>query len=177
MLVTIRHGETNFNVKRLYSGVNDLPLLTENAKLEAFKKGELLKQYNFDVAYISPLTRAFETYNELNKSLNIPYIKDQNLVERDFKAYEGKVYEAIDYSIIWNVELSKSIDIETIDDLTIRVEKVLNRIKEESPNKNVLIVAHSGVCRVIRYILEGKKENDLRNYKMENLHIDVYKEW
>ena len=145
--------------------------------MEAFDKGKILKEYNLDIAYISPLTRAKHTYDELNKSLNIPYYIDENLKERDFKSYEGKVYESIDYSIVWDIELSKNIDIEPIEELVTRVECALNRIRLEAYNKNVLIVAHSGVCRAIRYIIEGKKEKDLRNFKMENLHIDVYKEW
>lgn len=38
MLVTIRHGETDFNIKRLYSGVNDKPLLTLKLKWKLLTK-------------------------------------------------------------------------------------------------------------------------------------------
>ena len=177
MLITIRHGQTNYNKIGLYSGVSDIPTLTNEAKKEAYEKGKILKKYNIDIAYISPLMRAKETFEEINKSLNISAIEDRNLVERDFKNYEAKEYSPFNYSICWNIEESKNVDIESIDSMVLRIEKVLNRIKKAYPNKNVLIVGHSGVCRVIRYILEGKKEKDLKVYKMENLHIDIYENW
>lgn len=177
MLITIRHGQTNYNKIGLYSGVSDIPSLTDDAKKEAYKKGEILKKYNIDIAYISPLLRAKETFNEINKSLNISFVEDSNLVERNFKNYEAKEYSTFNYSICWNVEESKNVDIESIDSMVSRIEKVLNRIKKECPDKNVLIVGHSGVCRVIRYIIEGKKEKDLKIYQMENLHIDIYDNW
>ena len=177
MLVTVRHGKTDYNLNRLYSGVNNNPILLEEAKKEAYKIGELINEYNLDIAYISPLTRAKQTFEEINKTLNIPFVEDTNLIERDFKDYEGKAYETFNYSICWDIEKSKSVDIESIEEMVVRIEKVLCRIKQEAQDKNVLIVAHSGTCRVIRYIIEGKKEKDLRNYKMDNLQINIYKEW
>lgn len=177
MLITIRHGQTNYNKQGLYSGISDIPVLTKAAKFEAYKKGKILKEYDIDIAYISPLFRVRETFYEINKNLNIDSIEDSHLVERDFKAYEGKEYSTFNYDICWDIEKSKGVDIESIESMVFRIEAVLERIKKECPNKNVLIVAHSGVCRVIRYILEGKKEKDLKVYKMENLHIDIYDNW
>ena len=169
--------ETDYNLNRLYSGVNNNPILLEESKEAAYQIGKKLKVYNLDIAYISPLLRAKETFFEINKTVNIPFLEDEKLIERNFKNYEGKEYETFNYSICWDVEKSKDVDIESIDDMVIRIEKVLKRIKEEAKDKNVLIVAHSGTCRVIRYIIEGKKEKDLRNYKMDNLQMYVYNEW
>lgn len=177
MLVTVRHGKTDYNLNRLYSGINNNPILLKESKDEAYKLGKVISQYNLEIAYISPLIRAKQTFDEINKTLNIPYLEDTNLVERDFKEYEGKVYETFNYAICWNVEESKNVDIESIESMVNRIEKVLSRIKQEANDKNVLIVAHSGTCRVIRYIIEGKKEKDLRNFKMDNLQVNVYKEW
>ena len=177
MLITVRHGKTNYNLNRLYSGINDSPILLDEAKKQAFEKGKILKQYNLDIAYISPLIRAKDTFIEINKTLNIPFIEDIDLIERDFKEYEGKPYESFNYSICWNIEKSKDVKIESIEDMVNRIERTLNKIKKESKGKNVLIVAHSGTCRVIKYIMKGKNEKDLKNYPMENLQIDIYKEW
>ena len=177
MLVTVRHGETDYNLKRIYSGRNDWPRLTKEAHDLAYKVGKKLKQDNFDLAIVSPLTRAKETFNEINKTLNIEYMTCEDIVERDYKEYDGKSYDLLDYKNYWRLDLDGEFKIETIKEMIERVEKFLNEIREKYHDKNVLIVSHSGVCRVIRYILTGKKENDLRDYKMDNLEVYKYEEW
>jgi len=72
MLVTIRHGQTDYNIKRVFSGKEDTPRLTNEAHLKAYEVGKILKDYNLELAIISPLTRALETFLEINKSINIP---------------------------------------------------------------------------------------------------------
>jgi len=177
MLVTIRHGQTDYNIKRVFSGKEDTPRLTNEAHLKAYEVGKILKDYNLELAIISPLTRALETFLEINKSINIPYIKDDLLIERDFKEYEGNPISLLNPSVYWNIETPNSIDIESMEDVINRVEECLNKIKKEYPNKNILIIAHSGICRAIKYIVEGKKEKDLSKYEMKNLEVYAYKEW
>lgn len=177
MLITIRHGETDYNINNIYSGQTDAPRLTKKAHIDAFNIGKKLLSYNSDIAIVSSLTRAKETFEEINKSLNIPFIVNSNLIERDFKEFDCTPGSTLNPKIYWDVELDGSVNIETIKDLVIRVEKELDKLKRKYKDKNVLIVAHSGVCRVVKYILEGKKEKNLYNYQMENLHMEIYKEW
>jgi len=104
--------------------------------------------------------------------------EDMNrLIERDFKEYEGNPISLLNPSVYWNIETPNSIDIESMEDVINRVEECLNKIKKEYPNKNILIIAHSGICRAIKYIVEGKKEKDLSKYEMKNLEVYAYKEW
>lgn len=177
MLVAMRHGQTDLNKLEVFCGRDDSPRLTKESLIETFEKGKELKKYNFDIAFISPLTRAKQTFNELNKSLNIESIVLEDLIERDFKEYDRKSISLISREIYWNIDGDGAYDIEPLKDMIIRVERALDYIRDNYKDKNVLIVAHSGVCRVIRHILEGKKENKLYTFKMENLHTDVYKEW
>ena len=177
MLVTIRHGQTDLNKLEVFCGRDDSPRLTKESIIATFNKGKELKEYNFDIAFISPLTRAKQTFNELNKSLNIEGIVLDELIERDFKEYDRKSISLISREIYWNIDKDHEYDIEPLKDMVVRIENALNYIRENYHDKNVLIVAHSGVCRVIRHILEGKKENRLYTFKMENLHTDVFKEW
>lgn len=177
MLITIRHGQTDLNKEQVFCGRSDLPKLTKESIEEAYKKGKELAKYNIDVAFISPLTRAKDTFNEINKSLNVKGFVLDELIERDFKGYEAKSISLISREVYWNIDGDGSYDIEPLSDMVKRVERALNKIKEEYKDKNVLIVAHSGVCRVIRHIVEGKKENKLYTFKMENLHVDIFKEW
>ena len=114
---------------------------------------------------------------EINKSINVAYIKDDLLIERDFKEYEGKEISLIPKSDYWNILTPRNLNVESMESVINRVKLFLNKIKEEYPNKNILIVSHSGVCRAIKYILEGEKEKDLSKYDMPNLKVCVYREW
>ena len=67
MLITIRHGKTDYNEKRLFSGIGDEPRLTKESLLKAYDLGKELLNYNLDVAFVSPLTRAKQTFSEINK--------------------------------------------------------------------------------------------------------------
>lgn len=177
MLVTIRHGKTDYNEQRLFSGKGDNPRLTTDALISAYKLGKEFVQYNLDIALISPLTRAKQTFNEINKTLNIECVVEDLLIERDFYGYEAKPISSLDPHIYWDMDKSDIYDIEKLSNLVSRVEKALNIIKEQYKDKNVLIVAHSGVCRAIKYIVEGKVNKKWYEYDMSNLKAYVYKEW
>lgn len=177
MLITVRHGKTDYNEKRLFSGLGDEPRLTSESISKAYELGKDLKKYNIDIAFVSPLTRAKQTLEEINKTLNIEMIVENNFIERDFKKYELTNINLVDPTIYWNVDKNEQYDMEPLSNVITRVEIALNKIREKYHNKNVLIVAHSGICRAIKYIVEGKVNPNWYEYDMSNLKAYVYKEW
>ena len=93
LLVLVRHGQSEWNEKNLFTGWRD-PGLTEQGKEEAREAGEALKKagYEFDVAYTSALSRAQETNRILLEELGQPgieIVKDQALNERDYGDLSG----------------------------------------------------------------------------------------
>jgi len=63
-LVVVRHGESDWNLKNLFSGWKDIHL-SVNGKKEARRAGQLLKRegIDFDIAFTSGLIRAWKTLN------------------------------------------------------------------------------------------------------------------
>jgi 2,3-bisphosphoglycerate-dependent phosphoglycerate mutase len=61
-LVLIRHGQSEWNLKNLFTGWTDVEL-SEQGVREAHEAGKLLKEkgYTFDVAFSSVLKRANHT--------------------------------------------------------------------------------------------------------------------
>lgn len=59
-LILIRHGQSLWNLKNVFTGWVDVPL-SEKGIDEALKAGEKLKDYKFDAIYVSTLVRAVET--------------------------------------------------------------------------------------------------------------------
>jgi 2,3-bisphosphoglycerate-dependent phosphoglycerate mutase len=92
-LVLVRHGQSEWNKKNLFTGWRDVDL-TEQGRTEAREAGELMKQagLEFDMAYTSALKRAQETnqlaLGALGQS-DIPVIENEALNERDYGDLAG----------------------------------------------------------------------------------------
>lgn len=56
-LILIRHGQSLWNLKNVFTGWVDVPL-SEKGIEEALAAGEKLKDFNFDLIYVSTLMRA-----------------------------------------------------------------------------------------------------------------------
>jgi 2,3-bisphosphoglycerate-dependent phosphoglycerate mutase len=61
-LMLVRHGQSDWNLKNLFTGWTDV-VLTEKGVHEATEAGKLLAglDYDFDIAYTSVLKRAIRT--------------------------------------------------------------------------------------------------------------------
>jgi 2,3-bisphosphoglycerate-dependent phosphoglycerate mutase len=88
LLVLLRHGQSEWNLKNLFTGWRDVDL-TPQGIAEARAAGQRLKArgIQFDVAFTSVLKRAQRTLDltlaEMGQQ-NIPVLKDQALNERDY---------------------------------------------------------------------------------------------
>ena len=92
-LVLVRHGQSEWNEKNLFTGWRD-PELTQKGAQEARNAGrELLGQeYVFDVMYTSALRRAQETGRIILEEMgltDIITVRDQRLNERDYGDLSG----------------------------------------------------------------------------------------
>lgn len=93
LLVLVRHGQSEWNLKNLFTGWHDVGL-TEQGEAEAHKAGQILKEHGlaFDIAYTSDLKRAQDTLSiilgELGQN-DLPVIEDQALNERDYGDLTG----------------------------------------------------------------------------------------
>jgi 2,3-bisphosphoglycerate-dependent phosphoglycerate mutase len=93
LLVLVRHGQSEWNLKNLFTGWKD-PDLTELGVKEAVAAGQKLKAQglSFDISFTSALTRAQHTLDLALKELgqsNITVIRDQALNERDYGDLSG----------------------------------------------------------------------------------------
>src|ERR1700674_3607784 len=93
LLVLVRHGESEWNKKNLFTGWRD-PDLTETGIKEARRGGILLKnkEFAFDIAFTSVLERAQHTLALILEAFgqrNLEIVKDQALNERDYGELSG----------------------------------------------------------------------------------------
>ncbi|RKR04473.1 2,3-bisphosphoglycerate-dependent phosphoglycerate mutase [Kushneria sinocarnis] len=92
-LVMVRHGQSEWNAKNLFTGWVDVPL-SEQGIEEARSAGRHLQRagYRFDVAYTSVLKRAIHTLHHTLGELDqdwVDEIKSWRLNERHYGALQG----------------------------------------------------------------------------------------
>jgi 2,3-bisphosphoglycerate-dependent phosphoglycerate mutase len=90
-LILVRHGQSQWNLENRFTGWTEIAL-TEAGEAEARHAGELLKNYRFDHAFTSALSRAQETLR-INLSVtgqtDVPIERDKALNERHYGDLQG----------------------------------------------------------------------------------------
>ncbi|MDP2585248.1 MAG: 2,3-diphosphoglycerate-dependent phosphoglycerate mutase [Candidatus Levybacteria bacterium] len=183
-LFLVRHGESEWNEKGLWTGLTDIGL-TEKGKEQSKLAGEKLKGFPIDLTFTSVLIRAKQTLDEIKGVLGIdvPMIENKALNERDYGIYTGKNKWEIkkkvgeeQFQLIrrgWDVPIENG---ESLKDVYDRV--IPNYQTEISPKlkggKNVLIVAHGNSLRALTKYLENISDEDISNLEIEVGEVDLF---
>lgn len=166
ILVT-RHGQTDWNVLRKLQGQTDIEL-NSTGRLQAEEAGKMIKNEEIDLVITSPLKRAKETAQIINKFLNVKIIEDERLKERGFGGFEGITlddYEKqketnLQAGEIWNYPQNVNFNnVEPMHDFFARIYDFFDEITEKYNGKNILIVSHGATsvpinCYFEKYPLE-----------------------
>lgn len=180
LLVLTRHGESEWNLKNLFTGWKD-PGLTAKGIEEAKTAGRGLKALGltFDVAYTSALTRAQDTLKLILDEIGqpgLPTIRDFRLNERDYGDLSGlnKAETAAKYGDeqvhIWR----RSYDVpppggESLKDTVARVlpyyvETILPRVMR---GERVLVAAHGNSLRALIMVLDHLDDKTIPSLELK----------
>jgi probable phosphoglycerate mutase len=153
-----RHGQDQDNANGILNGHRDQPL-TEIGINQAKEVAQKIKEANlkFDIIFSSPLQRAFKTAEIIAETLgNTSPIKEDLLIERDFGIMTGKPVSSIIEICAPNVIETEEINYflspegaETFQDLINRGKKLLNKLDSKYQNKNILLVTHGDIGKMI----------------------------
>lgn len=172
-LFVLRHGETNENITGMMQGDMDT-VLNEKGCNQALSVRDKVLENNIDLVISSPKKRAIKTA-EL-AAPNIPLILDDRLRSRNHGEFEGMRRDEININDYWNIKKNNQyIKAESVQDLFDRVESLLKDVKEKYNDKNVLLVTHSGIVRILYYYFNGIPEDgDLMEYESHNCSFEQY---
>ena len=167
LLVLVRHGQSDWNLKNLFTGWKD-PDLTPQGIAEATSAGERIKALGltFDIAFTSALSRAQRTCALLlaaQGQSDLQTIRDQALNERDYGDLSGLNKD--DARQRWGEEQvhiwRRSYDIappggESLKDTVARVlpyyaQEILPRVLR---GERVLVAAHGNSLRALVMVLD-----------------------
>lgn len=174
MIYVVRHGHTDWNDNKITMGRKDIPL-NELGIEEANNTSKLLEKINFDLIICSPLIRAKQTADIINKNRNNQIIFDERIIERNMGNLEGKPYTN-DNSQIWDININtNNNNIETMEEFKNRVYDFLIEIENKYSDKNVLLVTHGGVSALINcYYNDSLYEGTISNKFLKNCDYACY---
>ena len=188
LLVLVRHGQSEWNLKNLFTGWKD-PMLTEKGIAEAKAAGQRLKAkgLQFDVAYTSVLTRAQRTLDLILAEIGqtgLPTIKDQALNERDYGDLTGlnkddaRAKWGEEQVLIWR----RSYDVpppggESLKDTLARALPYY--MKHIQPRvlrgERVIVAAHGNSLRSLIMAIEGLSPEEILKRELETGVPVVYR--
>lgn len=173
-LFVVRHGETKENIGKVMQGNMDTILDEEGIK-QAQTLIEKVKNHNINLIISSPLKRAYETAKIISNN-NIKIITDDRLKSRNHGEFQGMSRTDMNLQSYWNIKINNKYKYaESVKDLYNRVDSLLQEIKIKYNDKNVLLVTHSGICRILYYYFtEIPEDGDLLGYKSENCSFEEY---
>ena len=187
-LVLVRHGQSEWNEKNLFTGWKD-PKLTSRGVDEAIKAGKGLKEagYSFDKMFTSDLFRAQDTGRIILEQMNlasIEVIKDISLNERNYGDLAGLNKDEArkewgeDQVHIWR----RSFDIpppggESLKDTADRVLPYFkeNIIPELIEGLDILVAAHGNSLRALVMELEEISSEEIVELEISTGVPLVYK--
>ena len=180
LLVLVRHGQSDWNLKNLFTGWKDVDL-SEQGVAEARTAGQRLKKQGiaFDVAYTSALIRAQRTLDLILQEMGqakIPVVKNPALNERHYgdlvglNKDEARAKWGEDQVHQWR----RSYDIappggESLRDTAARVLPYY--IQEIQPRvlrgEHVLVSAHGNSLRALVMVLDRHTTDSILNLNLD----------
>ncbi len=170
----VRHGETDWNTKKLMQGQTDIPL-NDQGELQAKNLAQELKHIKFDVAFSSDLVRAYHTTEIIALEHALAVTTTELLRERKFGPYEGKPFSTLEMydelKQLSQAELFKhkfAPGVESDEEIVTRLLTFLRETAVAHPGKNVLVGTHGGIIRAFLIHLGHILFEERQQYKIAN---------
>ncbi|MFC1751664.1 class I tRNA ligase family protein [Patescibacteria group bacterium] len=152
-LFIMRHGQSENNVICINNSMPEVKKypLTEKGRGEAKEAAIKYKNKKIDMIFSSPIMRTKETAEIISKELGIPVIFDERIREMDLGEFNNKAcsefHKVYPTRMSWAKNTSHGV--ESGEQIKKRVEEFLSEISDKYKNKNIVIVAHAGVCQIL----------------------------
>lgn len=172
MLYLVRHGESEANVQKRYTGITNVDL-SDKGRMQAETAGKKLTWESISAVYSSPLQRARKTAEIICRESNLDVgkiiIRDC-LIEVDFGLFENMTWDEIQFrhkeeAEKWILHGHKYVfpHGEGYGDIIRRIAPFIDNIPDNS-----LIVTHFGVMQSILIYLGIADDENLWNFTISN---------
>ncbi len=175
--IVVRHHESDWNHKGLWTGIRDRHL-TEYGFKKSEEMGLLIKEFKIDYAFASMQVRSIETLSsmlEAKGQFHVPVEHSAALNERDYGDYTGKnkwemekILGEDGWNAVrreWNYPVPNGETLEMVYKRTVPFfcNTILPHLRQGS---NVLMVSHGNAIRALMKYIEKVPDDQVKNIEM-----------
>ena len=179
-VIMVRHGQSETNVRKVFTGQIDAPL-TDLGREQARRMAGYLDKYKVDKIYASALERAVETAQAIAQRQNCPMETCEELMEINSGLWQGLTFTEIAEKYpqtyeVWreNIGLATPDGGETCKQLYDRVTAFFKKVLEE-PEETICLVCHATPIRMMEsFILTGSADGAQEISWVPNASVTVY---
>ena len=178
-LILARHGETMWNVEKVFRGRADVGLDDVGIK-QAELLGKYLSNWELEAIYASPIRRALETANIVARYQKVSVRIAEGLTDFDFGEWQSLSEQQVrrlypDLFNEWhnNPDKVRMSGGESLEDVRRRAVEVVNDIVSRHQG-NVLLVSHRVVIKVLICCLLGLGNSHFRNINQDIGGITIF---
>ena len=178
-IVLVRHGETDWNKSKKFQGQRNIGL-NEKGRAQAEALASALKEEPLKVIYSSPIARAVETAEIINRYHNVSLEQRDGLKEMNVGDFEGLQLKDLagDYSQFFQEWLEDAVLVrmpngETLQEVQERAWSVLEEVVDAYNEGSVLLCAHNFVNQMVLCKILGVKIAHFRRIRQTLAAINI----
>ena len=183
MIIFLRHGQAENNVKRILAGRTDGVLLTKTGIEQAERIAKYLKPLDISAIYSSPIERAKHTAKIVAENNSLDYQLDDRLIEIDMGRFTLMNYDDMfaKYGNIFlkfyqNDPVIAEHKVETFPDVQKRVLDIVDYVIKKHGNRNVILVTHMDPIKSILSVVMDLKPKTLFELVIANASLTIIRE-
>lgn len=184
-LILVRHGESIWNARNVWTGLTDIEL-SDIGKQEAALAATQLSDKKISCAFTSELSRASQTLSiildELSSS-HVPVTKNAALNERDYGIYTGKNKTQVQQELGesgyialrrgWDTPVPEGENLKQVYERVVPYyEKTIR--PHVVAGECVLIVAHGNSLRALIKFLDNISDTDIEKVELKTGELMLY---
>lgn len=178
--MTVRHGQTDFNIQRRYAGSIDVPL-NERGAQDARDAARNLHEA-IDVTVSSPLRRALDTAHLLVGAAG-RIVPCDLCVERDYGAMQGLTSDEVEevrpviqyFKITGDFHSLNPPGGETFPALRKRAEEFMEYVWSQHRGHRVLVASHEVFLLQLHGFLRGESWHEAMARRLPNLTLTTFR--
>ena len=178
-LLLVRHGETDLHSARAFVGHRDVDLNASGYE-QAEKLAQRLADEKIDYIYSSDLRRAWLTARPIAAKHELGVTVCPELREMDYGSADSLTFDEIKrlYPELAGLCANWSLKLqfpggESVDQLTERLVRFLDKLKQHSAEETVLIVSHGGPLRFMICSLLGLELEHWRQFRLDLASLSI----
>ena len=178
-LILARHGETMWNVEKVFRGRADVNLNEVGIK-QAELLGKHLCNWELEAIYSSPVKRALDTANIVARRVEVAVYIAEGLTDFDFGEWQSLSEQGVKrlYPAIFNEWQTSPHKVrmpggENLDDVTKRTAEVVDEVLSRH-HGNVLLVSHRVVFKVLICSLLGLDNSHFWNISQDVCGLTIF---